>query len=745
MPTLSPYLLLPFNQQRNSGNTPLHVAAYVGNLAAVHALIEQGAKLDGFNYLGATALHLAASRGYLEIIQVLNQHGATLHLQDRAGQSALHLAICVGHLAVVKQLLSYGLDPNIIDQYGDTSLHLAAYYGNSVMIKTLLEFNANINVRNHRQVTPLQLAATSGISDAVKALLTGRNLQINAADLEGNTALHQAVSVGNLDMVRALSAQGAKINVRNQQGISPLYLAISLRRIEMAQFLMIQGGDVNLGNYNGFTALHLAVVHNDLLGINRLIAQGAYVNSRDYNGLTPLHWAAHLGASDAARLLLQKHAEIDLSDDNQNTPLHLAAIEGNTRVLYLLVGQRAKIDMRNIAQNTPLHLASYRGDQDAIDFLLMHGADIYAVNNEQKTALSLAMDENKLDAACLLINFGIEITQDQGRAMLAQARLNEHRRLTQLLTLYLQRYQLPQDIEVNQEQSVHLISIHHSVSQLAIALKQCYATQDLTQAQDALMNWANTHLKLGHRALAAKRGIHRLMEIEFIEQRSQLSLQQALALIWLALNDPMAITQQRLTTAEILQRQQILVDYCYEIQRGYNLDETGKDDGLEDDPICLAGTFNKLMSTLEGGRHHAVQLYFVTAETVYLKLQALVNTAFTQLPLTQQTQYAKAWTPSAGIPENWLTELMPQLKRQLKAEFEPFRSQINAYDTVLTESLEALEWLNPPPAVQAKQAELNTLGAPVLTRFENTRQSINPFHLAVDAAMYEEAAFRVRP
>jgi hypothetical protein len=231
------------------------------------------------------------------------------------------------------------------------------------------------------------------------------------------------------------------------------------------------------------------------------------------------------------------------------------------------------------------------------------------------------------------------------------------------------------------------------------------------------MHWGTTDLTSGNLALAAKRAIERLMASDFMEARSKLTLQQTLGLIWLGINDRNALANTVLTPAQLKDRQHVLIKYLYEIQRGYNLNEAGVDDGLADQPICIAGTFNKLISVLEGGRHQAVEIYFVTAQTILAKMQGLVNSAFLELTPSAQRHIATQWTEAQGIPLDFLAQIKPHITEQLNQEFSQFREQINNYTQQIQDTLNALEWLNPTPAVIATQQRLGPAGAPVLTSF----------------------------
>ena len=68
-------------------------------------------------------------------------------------------------------------------------------------------------------------AARAGNADTVKTLLTSPNVDVNAVDAEGNTALIEAARFGHDDVVQALLIAKADVNVKNKQGKTALMLA----------------------------------------------------------------------------------------------------------------------------------------------------------------------------------------------------------------------------------------------------------------------------------------------------------------------------------------------------------------------------------------------------------------------------------------------------------------------------------------------------------------------------------------
>ena len=103
---------------------PLERAVKAGNVAAVRALIEQGAPVDARLDIGRTPLIWAATKGRTSVIQYLIAAGADINAQDNNGSTALMMAIYEGHLDAVTVLVEAGSDVTIKNGDGWSALTL---------------------------------------------------------------------------------------------------------------------------------------------------------------------------------------------------------------------------------------------------------------------------------------------------------------------------------------------------------------------------------------------------------------------------------------------------------------------------------------------------------------------------------------------------------------------------------------------------------------------------------------------
>ena len=80
----------------------------------------------------------------------------------------------------------------------------------------------------------------------MRALLAqARAGDVNAAGVDGMTALHWAVRADRRDMAEPARSRGSGCTARNRYGITPLYLAAVNGNADMIRMLLDAGADPN--------------------------------------------------------------------------------------------------------------------------------------------------------------------------------------------------------------------------------------------------------------------------------------------------------------------------------------------------------------------------------------------------------------------------------------------------------------------------------------------------------------------
>ena len=146
--------------------TPLGQAADRGDLAAVKALLAQGADAGAFDESGQTALHWAARGG-----------GPAGPHRDRPASAE--------RLAVIAALLDGGANVNAVDRRphyvggssGWTPLVLALHHQQFGAAALLLERGADPNIRSNEGMSAMEMASVEGAPADLLALLTAKGFR----------------------------------------------------------------------------------------------------------------------------------------------------------------------------------------------------------------------------------------------------------------------------------------------------------------------------------------------------------------------------------------------------------------------------------------------------------------------------------------------------------------------------------------------------------------------------------------
>ncbi len=176
-------------------------------------------------------------------------------------------AVNTDNASGVEELLARGFDPNTLSSYGQTGLYLAI-----------------------RDDSP----------KVAEVLMASPTLNVDQANVVGETAMMMAALRGNLAWTKRLIARGAKVQ---RDGWTPLHYAATGPNVEVVAFLL---------------------------------ELGAVIDVRAPNGNTPLMMAASFGDEEVVKLLLKRGADKKLKNDREQSAADLARVAGRPWLLPLL-------------------------------------------------------------------------------------------------------------------------------------------------------------------------------------------------------------------------------------------------------------------------------------------------------------------------------------------------------------------------------------------------------------------------
>ncbi|KAK7149522.1 hypothetical protein R3I94_008989 [Phoxinus phoxinus] len=231
-------------------------------------------------------------------------------------------------------------------------------------------------------------ACSSGDTEEVLRMLD-RGADINYANVDGLTALHQACIDDNVDMVTFLVEHGACINQPDNEGWIPLHAAASCGYLDIAEYLISQGANVGVVNSEGETPLDIAEEEamEELLQ-NEINRQGVDIEAARKE-------EERIMLRDARQWLNSGLINDVRHAKSGGTALHVAAAKGYAEVLKLLIQAGYDVNIKDYDGWTPLHAAAHWGKEEACRILVEHLCDMDVINKVGQTAFDVA-DEDVL-------------------------------------------------------------------------------------------------------------------------------------------------------------------------------------------------------------------------------------------------------------------------------------------------------------------------------------------------------------
>ena len=233
----------------------------------------------------------------------------------------------------------------------------------------------------------------TGQREAVLAAITSPDIDVNATDPDGATALLWATYKVDHELVRALLKAGAKPNLANHYGAAPLTEAVKLADFDLVRMLLDAHADSNSPNQDDQTGLMLAASLGSLKIAQLLIARGANVNAvESFRGQTALMWAAAENHPEVVDLLLAHHANVKLRAKYDDWPRQMTS--------------EPRAQFRQTGGLTALLYATRSGCYRCTVAIVKAGADVNQPNPDGITPLINALDNRDYDIANFLLDKG---------------------------------------------------------------------------------------------------------------------------------------------------------------------------------------------------------------------------------------------------------------------------------------------------------------------------------------------------
>lgn len=213
--SLTSFAQVPPNASDLAAYDGLFRAVQQRDAAALEQALESTAEIDERDSYGRSALHVAAYLGNHAAMRKLVAAGADANALEQDYYDIVTIAAVANDPATLRLALQLGCKPgNVTSRYEGTALIAAAHLGHVEVVQILIEAGAPLDHVNNLKWTALIESIVLGDGGArhsatLKALVDA-GADVNIADASGTTPLQLARNYGYREMIDILVAAGAK-------------------------------------------------------------------------------------------------------------------------------------------------------------------------------------------------------------------------------------------------------------------------------------------------------------------------------------------------------------------------------------------------------------------------------------------------------------------------------------------------------------------------------------------------------
>ncbi|KAK2174571.1 hypothetical protein NP493_794g01007 [Ridgeia piscesae] len=439
------------NDYNSNGLTLLHEALTLQDSDSALFLLEHKADCNIRTKDNRTCLELAIKRHLVAVVDQLCKHGAAVDERDENGDCPLWQALDTGQEDIASILVQHGCDTNVFcgGPCGceQTLLHRAIDENNETvacfLIRSLCDVDSTRRPGSSGEgeeeardgQTALHMAATWGLDKVVQCLVE-HNVNVNAQDAEGKTALHIAIENQHHMIISLLmSHPSINLSLQDKQGLTPFAVAMTTKNNKAAEEILAREPlAAEQFDPRGRNFLHIAIQKSDIESVLFLLSVHANVNSclQDSSRLSPLHIAVKVGAEIIVRNLLLAGAQVNDLTTHKQTVLHVAASCDHAVICSVLL--QNGVDCNAIDDNlcNALHIATQLGHLNTVRVLLTESdINAEAVNMRGQNPLHLLGQFSRENGAAIfelflecMPNYPIDQPDINGNTLLMLAYFN---------------------------------------------------------------------------------------------------------------------------------------------------------------------------------------------------------------------------------------------------------------------------------------------------------------------------------
>lgn len=198
-----------------SGNSLLYYAVMNNNVEMTHFLILNHININILNSLDESALGACVKFNAMGCFRALIRAGCNINIKNKNGESPLFEAFKLNRVEMIDILLSYNALTNFVNEYGENVCFMALNSNNLSILDNLLSKEPSL---------------------------------LYSTNLEGDTLLHKASKLSNIDAIKYLLSKGILANALNNNLETPLFYAARNNDTQSASLLIEHGALIEYVN-----------------------------------------------------------------------------------------------------------------------------------------------------------------------------------------------------------------------------------------------------------------------------------------------------------------------------------------------------------------------------------------------------------------------------------------------------------------------------------------------------------------
>ena len=310
-----------------------------------------------------------------------------LDIHDKNYNYIIHYLIIFNQIDLIKILLDKNVRLDVLDIDGRTILYYPIKFNYKELFNILIQYNKKI----------------IGISI------------IDIKDNLGNTALHYATVLNNINIVKELIINNTDPLIRNNSNENVLHVALKYNRNDIIEYIISKPININFLTSNGENLLQLAISYQNIY-ISNLLIEKTKINlnnqEKDY-GTTSLQQLIVQSNIKLFKKAVSFGANINQQDMYGNTSLIYISTETNEELFNCLLSyDNLNYNLTNINGETSLHiiLSKNKNLSNHIIKKIVKNTDLNIQDNDGKTCLYLLIYHDLiLEYTDILVNKELNI------------------------------------------------------------------------------------------------------------------------------------------------------------------------------------------------------------------------------------------------------------------------------------------------------------------------------------------------